>query len=470
MEPSSPAGDQTPQQPGAPSGEQPTMPGYPPVYPPGQPGQPTDPSQPLYGQPGAYPPPGQPGPYSQPLYGQPGPYSQPLPGQPGPYSQPLYGQPGPYSQPLQAPPAQPKRSLRWLWITLAILLVLGLLLGGGGIFAFANYTAPAAAAGKYCGYLKAQNYDSAYGMLSAKLQGQYTSEQFRQASVALDAAEGKVTACGAGSGSGAYKYTLFGNTATVQATTTREKQGLLQGDLGLVNSNGWKVDSIATSLVGISFGALDTLGKFCGAYQTQNYSAAYALLASTLKTATTEEQFSSLQKLQDQVDGNVTACALEQITSATDTDTKVQVGLTRSTLGKRVGAVSLAAAGASWAVNDVADTLQGTDLLPLVNGTAFCLAAFLAQYAAAFTLLSDGVKADVKTAAGLAPFFTTSSGAKVTLCVPVPSTLKVQGAEAQLDLTLSVTRADGTPGKGTMTIFLIQDAAKLWKVDGWKFS
>src|SRR5207248_10797151 len=184
----------------------------------------TDPSQPLYGQPGAYPPPGQSGPYSQPLYGQPGPYSQPLPGQPGPYSQPLYGQPGPYSQPLQAPPAQPKRSLRWLWITLAILLVLGLLVGGGGVFAFSNYTAPAAAAGKYCGYLKAQNYDSAYNMLASKLQGQYTSEQFRQASVALDAAEGKVTACGAGSGSGAYKYTLFGNTATVQATTTREKQ------------------------------------------------------------------------------------------------------------------------------------------------------------------------------------------------------------------------------------------------------
>ena len=117
------------------------------------------------------------------------------------------------SQPLQAPPAQPKRSLRWLWITLAIVLVVGLLLGGGGFFAFTNYTAPATAAGKYCGYLKAQNYDSAYGMLSSKLKGQYTSEQFRQASAALDHAEGNVTACGAGTGSNAYKYTLFGNTA-----------------------------------------------------------------------------------------------------------------------------------------------------------------------------------------------------------------------------------------------------------------
>jgi hypothetical protein len=449
------------------------MPSYSPVYPPAQPGQPTDPSQPLYGQPGAYPPPGQPGPYSQPLYGQPGqpgPYSQPLPGQPGPYSQPLYGQPGPYSQPLQAPPAQPKRSLRWLWITLAIVLVVGLLLGGGGFFAFANYTAPATAAGKYCGYLKAQNYDSAYGMLSSKLKGQYSSEQFRQASTALDNAEGKVTACGAGSGSNAYKYTLFGNTATVLATTTREKQGLLQGEIGLVNNDGWKVDSLATSLIGINLGALDTLGKFCQAYQTQNYSDAYALLDSSLKTGTTADEYASLQKLQDQVDGNVTACALEGITSATDDGAKVQISLTRSTLGKRAGEVGLIASGTSWLISNFADDLQGTDLIPLVNGATFCLAAFLGQYDAAFALLSDSAKAEIKTAAGLAPYFTSGTGAKVTLCAPEPSTLKVTGAEAQVDMTLSVLSSSGATGKGTMTVFLIQDATNQWKVDGWKFS
>jgi hypothetical protein len=371
---------------------------------------------------------------------------------------------------LQAPPAQPKRSLRWLWITLAIVLVLGLLLGGGGFFAFSNYTAPATAAGKYCGYLKAQNYDSAYGMLSAKLKAHYTSDQFRQASVALDSAEGKVTACGAGSGSNAYKYTLFGNTATVLATTTREKQGLLQGEIGLVNNDGWKVDSLATSLIGINLGALDTLGKFCQAYQTQNYSDAYTLLDSSLKTGTTADQYASIQKLQDQVDGNVTACALEGITSANDDGAKVQVSLTRSTLGKRTGAVGLTASGTSWLISDFADDLQGTDLLPLVNGTAFCLAAFLGQYDSAFALLSDDGKAEVKTAAGLTKYFTSSTGAKVTLCAPEPSTLKVTGAKAQVDMTLSVLTSSGATGKGTMTIFLIQDATNQWKVDGWEFS
>ncbi len=126
----------------------------------------------------------------------------------------------------------------------------------------------------------------------------------------------------------------------------------------------------------------------------------------------------------------MTACALEGITSANDDRAKVQVSLTRSTLGKRTGAVGLTASGTSWLISDFADDLQGTDLLPLVNGTAFCLAAFLGQYDSAFALLSDNAKAEIKTAAGLAPYFTSGTGAKVTLCAPEPSTLKVTGAEA----------------------------------------
>jgi hypothetical protein len=85
-------------------------------------------------------------------------------------------------------------------------------------------------------------------------------------------------------------------------------------------------------------------------------------------------------------------------------------------------------------------------------------------------LLSDDAKAEVKTATGLAKYFTSSTGAKVTLCAPEPSTLKVTGDEAQVDMTLSVLSSNGATGKGTMTIFQIQDATNQWKVDGWKFS
>jgi hypothetical protein len=449
MEPSTPSGEQPPQQPSPPSGEQPTAPSFPPVYPPGQPDQPTAPSQPLYGQPTP-----------------PGPYSQPLP---GPYSQPLYGQPGPYSQPLQAPPVQPKRSLRWLWITLAIVLVLGLLVGGGGFLAFTNYTAPGVAAGKYCGYLKAQNYDSAYGMLSSKLQAKYTSEQFRQASVALDNAEGKVTGCGAGTGSGAYKYTLFGNTATIVATTTREKQGLLQGALGLVNNGGWKVDTIASSLLGIDLGALDTLGKFCVALQGQDYTAAYALLGGAATTQIAATDFATAGKLHDQIDGTVSACALEQVNAATATATPVQVSLTRAKLGKRVGSVSLAAEGDTWKIQTLDQDLLGTDTAPLQIGTAFCTASIAGKYPEATALLTPDLAAKVAAVGGLQVVFGLPAGYTFAGCAPDLSTYKVEGLQATYDSSLKIQSTTGGTVSVKLSLFLVPSADGKWLINGIRF-
>jgi hypothetical protein len=132
--------------------------------------------------------------------------------------------------------------------------------------------------------------------------------------------------------------------------------------------------------------------------------------------------------------------------------------------------VGLTASGTSWLISDFADDLQGTDLLPLINGIAFCLAAFVGQYDSAFALLSDNAKAEIKTAAGLALYYISGTGAKGTLCAPEPSTLKVTGAETQVDMTLSVLSSSGAISTGTMTVFLIQDATNQWKVDGWKFS
>src|SRR5260221_13538464 len=144
-----------------------------------------------------------------------------------------------------AAPAK-KRSLTWLWITLGV--IAAVLVGGGGAGAFAliQYTAPAAAAGQFCGYLKTQNYDSAYGLLSANLKAKYTPELFHTGNAALDVAEGKVTECGAASGSGSYDYSLGGSKATVKAKISRETQGDLTGNLQLVNESGWKVDSLDT--------------------------------------------------------------------------------------------------------------------------------------------------------------------------------------------------------------------------------
>src|SRR5262249_4597897 len=150
--------------------------------------------------------------------------------------------------------------LKWLWITLGT--VAALLVVGGGAFAFIQYTAPAAAAGQFCTDPKAQSDDSAYNLLSAKLQAVYTQKRVPPANGVLDAAEGKVASCGSTSGS--YSYSLGGSTASVTAVITRQTQGTLQGKVQLVNgSGGWKVDALETSLLGINPGALQTLGAFC---------------------------------------------------------------------------------------------------------------------------------------------------------------------------------------------------------------
>src|SRR5579884_3140483 len=143
-----------------------------------------------------------------------------------------YDPDGPTVATAYAPPAAPKkRSLKWLWITLAVLAALVILGGGGAVFALVQYAQPAVAAGTFCADLKAQNYTAAYSMLSAKMQAAYSSTAFAQGNAALDGAEGKVTACGAGSGSNAYNYSLGSNTASLVAVLTREKQGTLQGTI-----------------------------------------------------------------------------------------------------------------------------------------------------------------------------------------------------------------------------------------------
>lgn len=160
-----------------------------------------DPNQP-YGQP-------QP-PYNQPPtqytpptpdYGQP-PYSQPAYEQP-PYGQPQYGAPvAGYPQYQQAPQ---KSSLRWLWITLAIvggLLVLGC---AGCIFASAlgigfftkSILGPTTSATGYYQAIKDQKYDVASSYLDtsgATINGQpVTGTAFVSAAQAQDQAKGPVT-------------------------------------------------------------------------------------------------------------------------------------------------------------------------------------------------------------------------------------------------------------------------------------
>jgi hypothetical protein len=371
-----------------------------------------------------------------------------------------------------ATPAK-KRSRKGLWITLGTIAALLVVGGGAGAFALIQYTAPAAAAGQFCNYLKAQNYGSAYGMLSANLKKAYTSEQFHTGNAALDAAEGKVTACGAASGSGSYDYSLGGSKATVKAAITRETQGSLQGNLQLVNESGWKVDVMETSLLGVNLSALQTLGAFCAALQSQNYTAAFGLLSSSLQTqAVSADIFTTGEQFQDQVDGKVTACAIKSIPSGnTDTSATVTATITRATLGARSGSISLDNTGGTWKISKFDDSLQGSNLEPLLTGTTFCLVLVAnndSGYSAAYALLSSGFQHGVTlaqfTQGMTAILHQLSADAKWTGCVPDLTTYKVTATSAGYEAKLNAVTGTGHEGFLKLKFAFVLEGTT-WKID-----
>lgn len=408
---------------------------------------------------------------SQPLYGQPSPYSQPI-GQPGPYSQPM-GMPGGPSVSTMAPP-RPKRSLKRLWVTLAIVGVLALLSGGGGVFAFSLYGAPGAAVSQFCGHLKGQNYDSAYTMLSARLKGQYTADQFRAATTQLDAAEGRVTACSQSSGNGAYDYRLGGNAAMVLATLTRERQGSLQGGLHLVNeTGGWKVDALDTSLLGAHLGALGAINAFCAALRNQSYTVAFGLLGSALQSALKQDDFVAQAQIHDKVDGVVTTCALDAVTPASNTDTaaEVRVAVARSKLGAVTGAVSVAIENGSWKLSQISPQVQGSDLEPLLTGMRFCTFVVAGAYEQAYALLSSAVQRDITLDSfRSADYFGNPSDYKYLSCTPNLDTYKVSTAGGPYDSTVKVQRiSTGSTVTFTLTLYM-RPYPEGWRINGWQFN
>lgn len=400
----------------------------------GQPGQPSQP----YGGYGGTP--------SQPYGGTP---SQPYPGQqqygqygqPGPASQPFYGQPTQYSQP---PAPAPKKSRRGLKIALtvgAIVLVLGAIGGGAAVFIINQFAAPGVAALQFCNQLKSQNYDSAYGMLSAGLQKQYDQSSFHEGVAALDAAEGKVIGCQQAPGANSYSYSLGASTATVGAQMTRATQGNLTGSLRLKNESGWKIDGIDTSLLGVNIAALQASGAFCAAMQSQDYAAAYALLDSAQQGLVPKEDFVASGTLHDQIDGTVTKCSLAKVpTGNNDQVTHLTIDLNRSKLGDRSGDVTLKFEGSAWKIDATDAALNGTDLRPLVVGSTFCGLIGAAKYGDAYNLLSSGFQGDVTKDQFIAQFQSFQGNTlKWTCGKPDIASYTVSGTTASIIEPLTVT-------------------------------
>ncbi|HEX6122773.1 MAG TPA: hypothetical protein VFY89_06420, partial [Ktedonobacterales bacterium] len=329
------------------------------------------------------------------------------------------------------------------------------------------------AAAQFCGNLKAQNYDSAYSMLSSKLRGQYTSAQYRAASAQLDAAEGRVTACGTASGSGSYNYSLGGSKAAVTAAITREKLGALRGGVHLVNeAGGWKVDALDTSLLGVHLGALGTLDAFCANLTGQNYTVVYGLLGSSLQSALQQDDFIAQAKIHDEVDGKVTTCTLTAVTPGSNTDTAaaVRVAITRSKLGVAAGDVALRVESGDWKVTQLETALQGSDLEPLLTGIRFCNSIVAGAWQDAYALLSSHAQQEVPLAKFKSTdYFGLPSGIKYVSCTPNLDTYKASPDGGPYDSTVKLENtATGATGEFILRLF-IRPFSVGWRVNGWGF-
>jgi hypothetical protein len=369
-------------------------------------------------------------------YGQPVPPSQPWQPTAGqeptvPWGPPSQGLPGgmPPNMPLAAPPA-PKKSRRGLWITLGVIAAVLVLLGGGGVYGASLYFAPAVTVGQFCGFLETQNYSSAYNLLSSGLRAQASSAQFSQVSATLDTVEGKVTKCGSATSGSPYNYSFGSNTATVEGMVTRSTAGNLQGAIHLKNENGWKVDSIDTSLLGVNLAALETAGAFCTAMQSQDYATAYGLLGSSAQALVTQAQFNGQAQLHDQIDGTVSSCGLVGLGQGnSDTSATLVAQITRSKLGQKQGGVALDIEGGTWKIAMIDPALQGTDLGPLLVGERFCTDLQNGSYADAYGLLSTNGKGGL-TEAQFAAILKPPSPYKWGACTPDLSTYTVSGTSA----------------------------------------
>ena len=168
-----------------------------------------DPNQPADGQPQP------PSPYAPPpQYGQ----------QPTSYSQaPMYG-----PQPQFYPQPTPKKSRRWLWITLAIILVV--LIGGATAIVLTVNNSPAkTVVQQYYNAVEKQDYSTAYSYLAIQtltINGQQQNASqglYTQVAQTIDQANGRVTAYNI-IGIDLNFSNSTGNTATITVNVTRGSQ------------------------------------------------------------------------------------------------------------------------------------------------------------------------------------------------------------------------------------------------------
>ena len=167
----------------------------------------------------------------------------------------------------------PRRSLKALWISLAVALVCVVLICGAcsllTLGAFQTFTSgiisgdqvpatlrPVVEAANFCSYEINRDYHDAYAQLSARLLSQVTEQQFVSDNQAREAAEGPLVGCSAAPSLGSTPSSSPSSSGMTLELNTWA--GPITGNAPPVNQSGtmtmvqeggeWKVDAIDSSL------------------------------------------------------------------------------------------------------------------------------------------------------------------------------------------------------------------------------
>lgn len=366
--------------------------------------------------------------------------------------------------------APPKKSRRKLWITLAVVATVLLVTCGGIGFGVAQYTAPAAAAGVFCGNLKVQNYATSYTLLDSALRSRETPELFAEANADLDRTEGVLTNCKAATGANAYQYSLGASSATVVLSTQRAKGGSFQGALRLLKEGGlWKVAALDPALFGVDLQALVSMDTYCAALQSQRYDAAYVLLGKGQQTKQKAADYTQEAQWRDQIDGTISVCQVAGISAGTDASmVTLTVSVTRGTSAAHQALVALGLEDTGWKIRTGGPEAQGSDLGPAHTGSRFCDDLAKPNYTDLTTLLSNGFLggAGVSTVASL--FSGSYNGIKWNGCTLDLSTYKVSSTGGSFNVEVTLTElSSGRTVKGPLLLKFVKEGRN-WKLDYFK--
>ncbi|MGZ3638201.1 MAG: hypothetical protein ACXVCX_10250 [Ktedonobacterales bacterium] len=384
----------------------------------------------------------------------------------GSTSRTLYGEPQ-YDE-FEAPTR--KKSRRGLWITLGVVAAVLLVTCAGVGYGVTQYTAPATAAGLFCGNLKVQNYVTSYALLDSTSRAHESQTQFAEANADLDRAEGVVTNCKAATGSNAYVYSLGGSSAIAVLVAQRATGGSFQGAVHLRNEGGsWKVAALDPALLGVDLQALVSMDAYCAAQQSQSYDAAYAMLGKGQQAKQKRADYTQDAQWRDQIDGTISACQVTGIGTGNDASkANLTVSVTRGKSAAHKGAVALSVEDAAWKLAAAGPETQGSDLGPARTGARFSDDLANANNTDLTSLLSSGFLGGASVDMVASVFSGSYDGIKWNGCTLDLSAYKVSGTSASFNVSVKLTElSSGRNADGTLLLTFIKEGSS-WKLDDFK--